>query len=160
MTIHDNGSDTGVTLRFEARAVQEQLDHTKAAPQHKLTMSDRAELYGEDKAGHAQPYEETNGTPGLWLVKDEGIYLMSNGKPGLLNTESNDNHRTQLKVVFARGYEPLADYNKIREAVGGDDFTMGTFDVEDFEAVLQFAKQHQRDEILIELTETEIRFGC
>ena len=44
-------------------------------------MSDRAELYGKDNMGHQQPNEETNGKPGLWLVKDSGVYLMSNGKP-------------------------------------------------------------------------------
>ena len=136
MNTHDNGPDAAVTLRFDTQAVREQLDHTKAAPLHKLTMSDRAELYGKDNMGHQQPDEETNGKPGLWLVKDSGVYLMSNGNPGLPDTET------------------------IRQAVGGDDFTEGTLNVEWFEAALQLAEQHQRDEIFIELTETNMHIGC
>jgi len=60
------------------------------------------------------------------LVKDDGIYLMSNGEPGLPETD------TANKVVDAWGYEALpatteieermARYDKIREATGGDDF--------------------------------------
>ena len=84
MNTHDNGPTPAVTLRFDAQALREQLDHTKAAPLHKLTMSDRAELYGKDNMGRQQPDEETNGKPGLWLVKDSGVYLMSNGSPACL----------------------------------------------------------------------------
>ena len=103
---------------------------------HKLTMSDRAELHGEDNMGHEQPDEETNGKPGLWLIKDSGIYLMSNGNPGLPDTETNHNRDSLLKVAYAKGYGPLADYDTIRQAVGGDDFTEGTLNVEWFEAAL------------------------
>ncbi|MEI9979858.1 MAG: DUF3085 domain-containing protein [Edaphobacter sp.] len=67
-----------------------------------------------------------NPGPGVMLVKDDGIYLMSNGEPGLPGTE------TANRVVYARGYEALpgtasmeermARYDKVRDAVGGDDF--------------------------------------
>jgi hypothetical protein len=60
------------------------------------------------------------------LVKDDGVYLMSNVESGLPGTE------TANKVVYARGYEALpatasmeermAQYDKIRDAAGGDDF--------------------------------------
>ena len=60
------------------------------------------------------------------LVKDDGIYLMSNGEPHLPCTD------TVNKVIYARGYEALsatasmeermAHDDKIRNAVGGDDF--------------------------------------
>lgn len=60
------------------------------------------------------------------LVKDDGIYLMSSGEPGLPGTD------TANKVVYARGYEALpptarvedrmARYDKVRDAAGGDDF--------------------------------------
>lgn len=59
-------------------------------------------------------------------MKDDGIYLMSNGEPRLPGTE------TANKVVYARGYEAvpstasmeerMARYDKVRDAVGGDDF--------------------------------------
>jgi len=60
------------------------------------------------------------------LVKDDGIYLMSNGEPGLPGTD------TVNKIVYARGFEALpatasmeermTRYDKVRDAVGGDDF--------------------------------------
>ena len=69
MSIHNTATTRTIKLRFSAQAVSEQLDHTKPAPLHKLTMSDRAELYSEDKMGHQQPYEESDGNPGLWLSR-------------------------------------------------------------------------------------------
>ena len=54
--------------------------------------------------------------PSLWLVKDEGIYLMSNGKPAMPAGHN---------VVYADGYGKNADYDAVREAAGGDDFVEG-----------------------------------
>ena len=105
MTTHDTPPTTCVTLTFDAQAVREQLDHAKTAHLHKLTMSDRAELYGEHNMSHQQPDEEITGKPGLWLVKDSGIYLMSNGNPGLPDTETNHNRDSLLKVAYAKGWE-------------------------------------------------------
>lgn len=97
------------TLVFEGIAVLELLIHAKAAP------------------NHTSPYGlTTNPGPGLFLVKDDGIYLMSNGEPALPGTD------TVNKVVYAKGFEALpstvsleermARYDKVRDAVGGDDF--------------------------------------
>lgn len=94
---------------FEATAVLELLGHAKAAPRN------------------VSPYNLTpNPGPGLMLVKDDGVYLMSNGEPGLRGTETTN------KVVYAQGYEALpvtasmeekmARYDKIHDAAGGDDF--------------------------------------
>ncbi len=94
---------------FDGVAVLELLAHAKAAPR---TVS---------------PYGLTdNPGPGLMLVKDDGVYVMSNGEPALPGTD------TVNKVVYARGYEALpasantdermARYDKIRDAAGGDDF--------------------------------------
>lgn len=94
---------------FEADAVLELLNHAKAAPR---TVS---------------PYGLTpNPGPGLMLVKDDGVYLMSNGEPPLPGTD------TVNKVVYAPGYEALPNtttieermerYDKVRDAAGGDDF--------------------------------------
>lgn len=102
-------NQTTTRLIFDGAAVLELLTHAKAAPK---TVS---------------PYGmRENPGPGLMLVKDDGIYLMSNGEPGLPGTE------TANKVVYARGYEALPDtattdermerYDKVRDAVGGDDF--------------------------------------
>jgi hypothetical protein len=56
--------------------------------------------------------------PQLMLVKDEGIYLMSNGRPGLPDGEH---------VAFAIGYDPfktdrMTVWDKAQEAAGSDDF--------------------------------------
>lgn len=50
--------------------------------------------------------------PGLWLVKDDGIYLMSNAEP-----------QGAPKVVYAQGYDPHRGevWDKCREVMGGDD---------------------------------------
>ena len=63
----------------------------------------------------------TKSPPGLWLVHDDGIYLMSNGHPGLLVDEAGPRHF----VVYALGYDPKSDpdvWERSRDAVGGDDF--------------------------------------
>ena len=80
------------TLKFAAPAVLELLRHALAAPKH------------------VSPYGEADPGPGLFLVKDEGIYLMSNGKPGLPGGNAPN------KVVYAKVYEPLTE--KRRD--GGD----------------------------------------
>ena len=80
------------TLKFAAPAVLELLRHALAAPKH------------------VSPYGEADPGPGLFLVKDEWIYLMSNGKPGLPGENAPN------KVVYAKVYEPLTE--KRRD--GGD----------------------------------------
>ena len=58
--------------------------------------------------------------PALIFVHDEGLYLMSNGKPRQM---ANEDKRV---VVYAKGYDPgkdrMAVWEKARAAVGGDDF--------------------------------------
>ncbi|MEI9979384.1 MAG: DUF3085 domain-containing protein [Edaphobacter sp.] len=94
---------------FNGAAVLELVTHAKAAPRN------------------ISPYGLTeNPGPGVMLVKDDGVYLMSNGEPPLPGTD------TANKVVYAQGYEALpatasveermAQYDKIRDAAGGDDF--------------------------------------
>lgn len=119
-------------LKFPAAKVRKLLEHTLAAPGHKLTISERLEIFGEPKGWVVQPDEEKRGKPGLWLVKDEGIYLMSNGTPGLLAdgmiaTGQEKPGEARLMVAYAKGYDPTKEdrgevWDKARDAVGGDDF--------------------------------------
>lgn len=54
----------------------------------------------------------------LWLVKDQGVYLMSCANRELKKGERRD-------VVYAEGMDPEKDadwYDSARAAVGGDDF--------------------------------------
>lgn len=55
----------------------------------------------------------------LQLVKDDGVYLMSSGIPRLKGDETH-NH-----VVYAKGFGRGADWDKVRAAMGGDDFVEG-----------------------------------
>jgi len=97
-------------LFFPGSTVLELLLHARAAPEHTAGYLDNP------KPG-----------PGLLFVKDDGIYLMSNGSPAQLVEDG----ATRRKVVYANGYEPPkspqgdfsdSQYNKIRDAGGGDDF--------------------------------------
>ena len=87
-------------LRFTASNVLPIAEHALTAPTHK-------ESFSQDQSG-----------PALWLVKDAGVYLMSNGDPGLLLPEKD----AGSVVVYARGLSDAANYNDIVDAVGGDDF--------------------------------------
>lgn len=111
------------------RAIASKASATKGALGHKLTIGERLEIYGEPKGWNVQPDEEKHGKPGLWLVKDEGIYLMSNGSPGLPRegAKPDEHGHTPQEVCYAEGFDPNKEdpgdvWDKSTEAVGGDDF--------------------------------------
>jgi hypothetical protein len=75
-------------------------------------------------AKHSKAYKpDIDPGPGLELVKDSGIYLMSNDVTDLPTG-------VKRPVVYAEGYTPDADYDKVRDAVGGDDFVEALSDRE------------------------------
>lgn len=87
------------TLKFDAEQVRKQVEITK------LSYTHRAE-YGRAPE------------PGLFLVKDSGIYLMSSGD---LRVSKLDG------VAYAEGFDPDKDedvWEACVDAVGGDDFAM------------------------------------
>jgi hypothetical protein len=71
---------------------------------------------------HAIETESTSRSkPALMLVHDQGVYLMSNGTPGLPNKEGKEG----AHVVYAEGCHPDRDadfWTTARDLVGGDDF--------------------------------------
>jgi hypothetical protein len=73
-----------VKLHFDGKAVAELIAHAKAAPEHRP-------LYGD----------QATAKPGLWLVGDDGVYLMSNGLPPLPGNGAKPN-----RVVKARECDP------------------------------------------------------
>lgn len=80
------------------------------------------ELYEHAKgcANHRSTYGEQTG-PGLWLVHDQGVYLMSNGIPHL----ERPGQPESSKIVPARGCDPKKDsdyWSAASDLVGGDDF--------------------------------------
>ena len=91
-------------LHFNAKEVQKILDHAKNAPE-------TATLYGEETG------------VGLWLVGDQGVYLMSNGKPHLPKDENNPDRSSF--VAYAKECNPEGDfdewYENKRLSFGADD---------------------------------------
>ena len=77
---------------------------------------------------HAMKAEEWKGPygadvpsePTLWLVHDQGVYLMSAGQPGLSKAGEG------ALVAYANGCDPQGSnkdwYDNARSLVGGDDF--------------------------------------
>jgi hypothetical protein len=93
-------------LNFDKKLVAELLAHSIASANHR-------KLYG-------RPETEA---PGLMLVGDQGVYLMSNGDPGLLNDNPNG---TKFKVAYAVECDPnKLEFNEWwankRASFGGDD---------------------------------------
>jgi len=104
-------------LRFPADSVNLLMVHARASNEHSLTFGERLDLTGSIDP---QDGEEKLGQPGLLIVKDDGIYLVSNGFPAMLDPDRPG----KKKVVYALGYSPddPGFWERSRDAVGGDDF--------------------------------------
>lgn len=90
-------------LVFDAAAVEQRLNHALAAKEH-------SKVYGQHTA-----------EPGVILVHDQGVYIMSNGMP----REIDPNTPCKSIVVYAERCHPDQDddwYDTARALVGGDDF--------------------------------------
>ncbi len=110
-------------LFFDMEQVAGLARHAREAPERRMTMGQRARIYGEDRCGVPQPGEQRLAPPCLWLVKDEGIYLMSPG----IDPDAERTERTRAPVSYASGFDPtrndrMAVWDRARDAVGGDDF--------------------------------------
>jgi hypothetical protein len=74
----------------------------------------------EWRMGYAPVDDENPAGPGLFLVHDQGVYLMSNGEPG-----DALKHTLGLYVAYAEGCHPDKNedwWDTSRALVGGDDF--------------------------------------
>ena len=111
-------------LLFDMEQVAGLAAHAREAPERRMTMATRARIYGADRCAVPRPGEERLAPPCLWLVKDEGIYLMS---PGVHLAPASDSRPTRPPVSYARGFDPNRDdrmdvWHRAADAVGGDDF--------------------------------------
>ena len=88
-------------LFFDMEQVAGLARHAREAPARRMTMAQRAAIFGEDRCAVPQPGEERLAPPCLWLVKDEGIYLMS---PGLDPDPDPDDPRRRPPVAYADGF--------------------------------------------------------
>ena len=96
-------------LTFDSKLVQQLLDDSKNASEWRLA-------YGE----HSDPKDAQ---PGLWMVGDQGVYLMSNSKDGVLKPGSTAEQPNHL-VAYAHQCDPDGGgdwYSNKRTAFGGDD---------------------------------------
>ena len=90
------------TFIFPGDEIQRLIEDALAHDDHYLTIGQRLEFFGPE-AWNRIDGEEKDKPAGLWLVKDEGVYLMSNSYPN------------RAGPIYADGYGPA-------ERVGGDDF--------------------------------------
>ncbi|MGN2634986.1 hypothetical protein ACTD5D_02085 [Nocardia takedensis] len=107
---------TGAKLWFPRTDVLDLAEHAMAAAEHSLP-----------------PFDNTGvGSPSLIWVKDDGIYLASNGLPRQARTEA-DHPDSKMHVVYAHGHgygahwhhgPPLGDdfveYLPLTESLGED----------------------------------------
>lgn len=138
-------------LTFTTASILPLLAHAKAATRHEPTYGQlfegRFRKDGRNIPVEADEHVDRDDVDlslvpaGLWLVKDDGAYLMSNGRPGLFKPGSATSHA----VVYAR------HYGKGCEHIGGDDFT-DFLAIETFEAIVASGAR----EFTIRVTEEDI----
>jgi len=118
-------------LRFNAEMVKRLMDHAAASKLHRATYEQAYRMLGKGWVDGTVSAETVRDRipAALHLVKDEGIYLASNGDPGLPASAFGQKMdvATRIAVVYAQGYDPTVEdrsdvWDKCREAVGGDDF--------------------------------------
>jgi hypothetical protein len=86
------------------------LDDVIELVAHALGCTEHIESYSQSEAGEP-------GRPALEWVKDDGTYLMSNGRPCLAGRDGEVN-----RVVYAEGWSSGTRSTVSRTEVGGDDF--------------------------------------
>ncbi len=99
----------GTIIQFEAAALLRCVDHTLAATKWRPSWG--------------VPTTE----PTLWLVGDQGVYLMSAADPGDFLTKETEPGKARLHVAYAKGIDPTVDdfndwWDTKRAVFGGDDF--------------------------------------
>jgi hypothetical protein len=85
----------------------------------------------------------------LYLVHDQGVYLMSGAK----ERQPNPDGKTPIYVTYAEGCNPETDgewYDEARYLVGGDDFAI-PLGLDIFETAIRLYEQAGQDKIAINL---------
>lgn len=127
------------TCTFNVGEVRRLFEHSKNAATHQasyehlcnpeyhkdgIILTESGEQYREDVEGHwpsSKNLDETKIPACLWLVGDDGIYLMSNGSPRQLASEGSE----RSLVAYAAEANPKTDpegvWNAKQRIFGGDD---------------------------------------
>ncbi len=116
--------------------------------------------HAQNSNEHFKSFRQRTARPAIWLVADVGIYLISNGKPALLDTgllakEEKDERALRL-VAYADGcgpFDDVDDWMPLQEAIsGGDDFVetlplrdvRGALESSDRQIVIVSSQSHYR----------------
>lgn len=128
-----------VKLHFKTSEVKKLVDHVEACKKFRG-------VYGM----------ETSFKPGLILVGDDGVYLMSNGLPNLTKDKTKKNKNF---VAYAEESNPekmeFDDYRHAKEATFGHDDGAEFLDIASF----QFVKTTKEEVFTIKITETQIEIS-
>ncbi len=93
-------------LTWKMKDLEPLVIHAREAKEHRKTYVEQMDNIAPE--------------PALHFVKDQGVYLMSNGTPGMPNPHGSGCH-----VVYAIGHDPERNenwYDHGRQECGGDDF--------------------------------------
>jgi hypothetical protein len=111
-------------LVFDMEELRPLVEMTRAAKEFTPTFSDLLDPKimkpgakpSRDRFYDAKDVDHSKVEPCLNLVHDEGVYMMSNA----VHQKKGPDGR--LPVAYAKGLGKDADYDVVRDAVGGDDF--------------------------------------
>ena len=109
---------------FNGEDVRVLYEHAKAAVEHRVTFEmlcnpaylKQGVTLKKGEYAKDEQIDKSKIPPSMVFVKDQGVYLMSSGIPGLPGEGSLN------RVVYAKGLGKDADYDDIAHAAGGDDF--------------------------------------
>ena len=123
-------------LTFKADEIRPLIEHARRCSKHRMTYDQLLDACGgdfdrADRLSDEERAELPDVGPGLFLVRNEGIYLMSNGEPADMIKVSAPNGSGETdgcRVAYAKGFDPYAEdrmdvWDRARDAVGGDDFS-------------------------------------
>lgn len=149
------------TLTFKVGEIRRLVEHSKAAPSHSPSYNDLfnpsyhkgGKVLMKDGWPDKDNLDLSKLPAGLFLVADQGVYLMSSGSPGLLVEEGG----TRNVVAYAQESDPTSDdedwYDAKRAIMGGDD-SVDTLNLEMFEIPLAILSDE--DVLKIKVTARQI----
>ena len=152
-------------LTFSADDIRPLIEHARRCNKHGMTYGQLVDACGGDFERAARLTDEERAElpdvgPGLFLVKDEGIYLMSNGEPADMIEVAKPNGTGTTKrcrVAYAKDFDPT---KRDRGAVWDDAYAVSADDFS--EAIGDDAWRKlltdEVDEVVIELTANSIGF--
>jgi len=112
-------------VQFDSEGVRKLVEHTKKYPkmdacfEHMFNKSFWKKGAKPNNFGFvdSDDVDTSKIQPYLSLVKDSGAYLMSGSQERLVDGDGNF-------VVYGKGYEPEADYDRLVKCFGGDDMSL------------------------------------